>query len=608
MVEMMDTGKIKDVELITSPTGKYTNNNAVINIVAVSELSDAFTIQTSTSANTDHTRGARLAITSKPGRFIFNTGYDYNYSNSFGSEVNSIITDYSSELYRYSENIMQNKPAPSHKHSGLLIACYNITLYDLITLSLTTQIGNNSTNITSNSQYFNIENQPTREILQTDMNQINNDNIARNLNYQHSFKNRRGRLLNETYSRDSKRCDNVSKIDYPLLSGYDAEQYKTQNRLSTVENAFGLNSYDPLSDKQNCYATMKYVVRKYNSKSWMYNLIVRTGDLEQDLDSQQKMTSIQGNYSIRKGKTKLFTQISYEYTDIHVYFKNTETSLNKEDHNLFGSILFTYRPWKKSTVIMDLSRNSFRPEITFLNPYEDKSVAGKINEGNPNLDNKNNYVAMIIFRYLFSNKFSINSENTFRYSNNAGQQYIFTDSNGMLITTFGNISKQKRLFISFGIQINPTKNLDVRLDGRIGWFNFDYVSGRNSYWDSVFAINANLQPWGGGLYCRIQYANDNLDKSFNIRASKQQYIVTGSARVSQNITKDLYLPFFVNDPWTKYKKVNLEEVSVDYYKVQMTITISRTFGMEVTCNFGRFHDQVKMSKRSIHNTDRTKLD
>ena len=609
LAEMMEAGKIKKIELITSPDGKYITQNAVINIITESELPDALAIQVSMSGSSDNSYSPILRLTSKLGKMIFNIDYNYNYSNSYGSEIETKITDYNSDRYRYSENSIRSKPAPSHSHSGMFNASYDISPNDLFVLTFNTDIRNNFGDITSNLRSFDQSNVVTRDVQQVDQNANKGADYKGSLSYQRSFKDKPGRLFTATYSIDSKDADNMTEREYLLTEGYDGDPYKTQNQLSNIENTIGVDFYNPIKPGNNYYFTAKYIDRKYGSESWMYNPSGSNGNLLQGFNYSQRVGVFEGNYSVSGKKAMLTALLSYEYTEDNADFIVTETSYDKKDHTLLGRLRFTYRLGKSSTIIANLDKSAFRPDIIYLNPYEDKSVAGRVVKGNPNLDSEDGYSAMIMFRHSFSDIFSINSINTFRYSDNAVQQYSYTDGNGTIITTFGNISTKRTLFFTLGMQIKPIKKIEIGLNGRIGWFDFEYESEKNSYWDPFIMLSLNWQPWkGGNFFSQISFTNDRMGQSPNIQANKQQYLFEGLFSYRQDITNALSLYLGVANPWTKYRNVNLEEGSLNFYNIQTTRTLVRRITFGITYNFGRLGERVKSSRRTIKNIDRNKED
>lgn len=603
MAEMLAALKVKEIELITSPSGKYMNNTAVINIVTVAEQPNTIALQAGAWGRTDKSGGSSLGLTSKIERFIFNFGYGYGYSDLYGSEMNGKTTDNNSEEYFKSR--MRNDPRASHSHSGTLSGSYDISANDLLTLSFNMQIADNTARITSHNWYYDISDLLLRETGQTNRSSMSQGNYAAGLNYQRSSVAKPGRMFTATYNFDSKSSDN--RYRYYTLEEDEMEPYKTQNQLSNMENTIGMDFFNPINANQNYFVTAKYVDRLYDSESLLYDLPSSPGALEQGLDYRQRIGSVLGNYTVRGKKTMLSAALTYEYTHDRADFTATATSFDKKDHSLFGSVRFTYRPGRRSSIIMNVENSSFRPDITFLNPYEDRSVAGKITKGNPNLDNQKTYAAMIMYRYMFSDKFSMRILSSFRYSGNAVNLYSYIDNDGMLVSTYGNISTQRTLFTTLGLDYEPVKGLKVALSGRMAWFSFDYDREKNSYWEPMLFASIDWQAWKGGrLYFQMQYQTDNTGKYLDIQASKQHYVLLGSIRLSQDITKNLSVSFSVNNPWEKYSIVDREYGSSGFYTTQQTRIKGRYYTFGITYNFGRFSEQVKNNRRAIRNTDRTK--
>ena len=123
---------------------------------------------------------------------------------------------------------------------------------------------------------------------------------------------------------------------------------------------------------------------------------------------------------------------------------------------VIGKFRFTYRPTMKSTFIFTMGKDYFRPDITYLNPYEDKSVSGRIIKGNPGLENEKKYSSMLMYRYFINKKLSFHSLVSMNYSGNAVQKYSYMGSDGILTTTYGNISRSRGIFFAVGVDGHPS--------------------------------------------------------------------------------------------------------------------------------------------------------
>lgn len=611
VAKILEAGRLKNIELITSPEGKYANQTAVINLVTKSSLPNGLIAEISASGGTDTHFGSGVDLTSKIGKFIYNLGYNYGYSDLYGSKTSTNLTDYKNSDYEFLDGYSRNSPGASYAHNADISASYNISDLDLLSIDFKSSLSNSRSSITSHSKYMNSGNVMTREFNGESRNKTNQAIYVGGINYQRSFKDNPSRLLTASYGFDTRK--NKMKYDQltEALTGYANNNDRTRNNLNNIENTAAIDFYNTVSDKQSYYLTAKYVHRNYGSNSWKTDLDVAPVSTTQlnALDYTQQIGSLQGNYSIKAKKVMLTAEAAFEYTNDNIDYRLSSTSLKKDDKAMLANVRLTYRPTDKSTFILSMQKSFFRPDITYLNPYEDKSIPGRISKGNPDLDNEKIYSSMLMYRFFVNKKLSLSSLVSMRFSDNAVQQYSYMGNDGVLMTTYGNISKSRKIFFNANVNYNPTSWLELNLSGRIAHYKFEYPDNLNSYWDQFYLCSFTSELWSGGTFKgQIQYADPNWATYTSVQSNKQHMRIGGIFSFAQKIGKNLNLYISASNPWETYTKQTIEELSSDFYNYQEETTLGRTVSFSLVYNFGRFKESVKSIQRAVKNTDRTKED
>lgn len=609
VAKALEADRLKNIELITSPDGKYYNQTAVLNFVTKTSLPDGFVCDLSMYGNNDDVFGSGLNLTSKFGKFIYNLKYQYGYSDKYGSETSMNVIDYRSKDFRFMDSYSRNSPGASNDHNVSVNVSCDMSKYDLIAVKFNTSISDSRSEITSHSQYMSSENIVTREFKGQTLNNASGETYVGGISYQRSFKENPAKMITASYGVDNRR--NEMKYDQitEALTGYTDNRDVMMNNLDNIEHTLAVDFYNPVSSKHSYYLTTKYVNRNYGSDTWLTDKDVNPEQMSllDNLSYKQQVGSLQGNYSYKNNNIMLTADIAYEHTRNNIDFRLTNTSLMKNDDALLFNLRFTYRPTKRSTFILSLKRNSFRPDITYLNPYEDKSIPGQVIKGNPNLNSQKEYFPMLMHTYFIDRKLSLRSIVSMRFSNNAVQKYSYIDNNGTLVSTYSNISKNRMYLFNFGGRYTPVSWLSIDLSGRIAYLDFEYPGNSNSYWDPLVMLSAQSGLWKGATFeMQMQYADPNTSKSYNIQSKKQHLIMSGMFSFTQKLGRHLDISVRAVNPWERYTKSRFEDMTDDLYRYQQEKRLGRTVSLAFTYNFGKFNDVVKSTKRTIQNTDRTK--
>lgn len=607
VTKMLQAGNLKSIELITSPDGKYLNQTAVINFVTESSLPDGFVGTVNTYLNDQVISASSFGLTSKLGKFIYKLDYSYTYSNLYGNKNQASLINYVNSDFKFSDTYSRYSPAPANANTADLSASYDFSQQDLLTIKFSASLKNGKSNLFSHSQYRDADGNPTREFSNTNKNETDNAGYAGSLNYQRSFKDKPTKLFTSTYSFDTKKDQfYYNQLSEAILNHTDYWN-ETNNDLKNIEHTAAVDFYNTITKNQSYFFTAKYVNRQYGSDTWERDIKLSTEAQTpiNALDYTQQVASVKGNYSIRMSKLMLTGEAAFEYTDNDIHFGINNTSLRKKYYTPLAIIRTTYKASDKSNFILSMERRSFRPNIDYLNPYEDQSIAGQIHKGNPNLESSNSYSSMLMYRFFINKKINISTLTRFAYSGNAVQQYSILDNEGMYITTYDNIGKDKLLVLSVSMTINPASWLEVNLGANTWYRTFEYLGIKNSYWQPTYSLRGTSKLWKDAHFnAQIQYTIKNWGRETNIQAVSQPMVVDAMLSISQKIGKHFHSSFSFNNPWQTYLTDINESSSPSFYRYAENTELRRWVGLSLTYTFGRFKENVKSARRGVINSDR----
>lgn len=608
VAQALAASQLNQIELITTPTGKFKNKSAVINIVTHSSVSDGLVGQIDVGAsNNDKNANGQASVTSKAGKLIYNASYRLEYSDLYGYRKEEVLNNLSDgAAYSRYESLIRSNPLATLKHTGSVNASIDLTPQDLITAKFKFSTNRGKTDETVSKQYYDVANALSGSMSSVNSNSSGNDEYTGSLNYQRSFESHPGRMLTMTYQVESKN----NSFDYDLqtsnlLDGTE-ERLLTQNLLGNVEHMAAIDFASPVGTKHIYYVTGKYSHRTYSSENNQSGTAGTPLAAVGGLDYTEQVAVLSGNYSLRGGKLMLTVSADLNYTSDDARFRNTSTSFTKDAVTLNSSLRLVYRPSMSQTIIFNAEKNPFRPDITFLNPYEDVSVPGVVRKGNPNLDNEQRYRAMLLYRYAITDNITGSITTVYVHSGNSVASYSYLDGDKQ-IYTYANIGRDDNFRLSAGMDMTLFDCLDVRITGIAVHHWLEYPGNKNSYWDPSVDIYTDAELWKGGvLSINAFWRNSNFAQKTNTQYSSTHNVLDASVELSQRIGKKLRVGVGVNDPWCKYQKYRETLISDAFESSSDEWTRKGWVAIGLTYKFGGFNKSVKSASRAASNLDRTK--
>ena len=586
------------LELITSPDGEFVNNTAVLNIDTRSDLQDLVAGRVSLSGSTETSAGGNVSVTSKLGKLIYDISYDFKYKDAFDTEKNTIVLYESHPEFSSFESIEKSSPFSDLAHNVGARVSYDISSDDLLTLDFGADFGSSRNNVFSYGGYYSPSGVLSGSTERNTSELTERSDVRASATYRHSFPKHPGRMLSLRYSYDDK------KSSYGSNAVFGSAKELSVNGLSNVEHAAFVDFYSPVNKYMNYYFTAKYVNRNYGSDVSCSDGQSVLSSLY--LDYLQQIGSLEGNISLNFNKLMFNAQAAYEYVRTDADY-NSLSSLHKNQNTLLLGLRMNWFISPQQSLMMNLTKSAFRPDINYLNPYEDRTVEGVVRTGNPDLENERMYSGLLMYSYNLGVKFSVNILGSLHWSDNGVYSYESILSDGTILKTYDNLGSSLISNMSMSISGRPSKWLSLMLMGRMGYYSFDYSGTSNIYWEPAVWFDANADLWkGANLNLSVWYLSPQSMIERNIQSSKRHYVFDGFLRLSQDIGNDWRVYLQTSNPWYRTHVLKTENISKDHISTQNLTMQGCTFSLGVTYNFGRFRDSVKMNSRMLNNTDRQK--
>jgi len=593
VAKVLQASKLKQIELITSPDGKYAGQKAVINIVTESNLPDGFASQIEAYGGTDLSWGASFDITSKINKLIYDISYSYSqYDDPFGVQSHNRLTNYGSDHKRYLDSRTETRTG-RYGHNASVKTSYSVSKNDLLTA------------------VFKYNNVKTAEIAVTeDIYKSINDTVSSNIksellhndkslklsagaNYQRSFATRPGMLFTASYLLDIADNDNKYAFDTRDMLNCTTVTNDRFNTLNNREHTVFADFYNPFKDGQTYFITGKYIKRNYRSVL----------SEQSQLLCDENVFSLVSNYSLLNTRVMLTLQAGIEYTMFNSSFNNSQ--FGKQYFSFLPRIYFTYKPTPKSSFFLSLYKNVFRPDINYLNPYQIEVSPNHIIKGNPDLKNTKIYTAQLKFMYYFNNRIDIAFSGSYLYSPDYVQPMANIDD-GAYIVTYKNIGSREIIGIDGFINYRPSLSAVFSLSGALKRQIYHYDQVTNAYWSPIVTLSARTALWKNSyLMGQLSYhelsngAMENLAQQTKSHNNFSLFLF-----FTQNIGQHLKLSLDVQTPWVAREKLISETQSSEFYSYNETLRTGRIFKLRVIYNFGRFKESVQRNRRQVINTDR----
>lgn len=538
VARLLQGDKMKQVELITSPQGQYSDKTAVINIVTKGSLPDGIVGNIMIDFGKDFIK-PNLGVTSKIGKLVYNVNYQPGYT--YYSELTDktkVINYRDDTIHRTESELITWSKDDSHELQ--LNASYDFSDNDLLTFT---------------GQYTYYREREFQEGKTTIWNKkdnkvqiysFENRNINREerwngkINYQKSFRNKEGRLFTATYGVENNQGKKQYGQELTGMLGIEDSRGIFKNSLRLTEHTTGVDFTNPINEKHSYFLTAKLVARQYRS--------------DEELNYDQYVPAFRASYSFSTVKMSLRAEVSFEKTINDMQFSKKSKKVRKNFFNVTPSASAIFLLSRKSTFSILYSVPSFRPDIYYLNPFVDRSDPSHWKVGNPDLEPEISQLLSMSYRF-YTEKTSLAFSAKYKHSGNAIYPYDYTNETGALVTTYRNMNRSEMLSFNMNFEYKVPDKLQIWCTGEAKYTYYSITRSNFPLWNFKAAAGVYVTLFKKAT---LGIIGNIRPMSTSVQHTKFEYLTTATLRGEYAFTSKL--SFLVDMDKFLWKHINVENV------------------------------------------------
>lgn len=603
----MPANSVKKIEVVTDPGAKYDAEGVggVLNIITNDAKIQGYNLTVNANVDNNGASGGAY-VTAQVGKFTVSANMNYHQRFYHTTSTESMREDYNNDEFHFlsSEGKTRNK---NNFMFGSLEASYELDSLNLFTLSGNMFGGRSTANAMENVMMNRVNGDRRYSYNQGTSSSSDFGSTNLGFDYQHSFK-KKDEFLTVSYRLDYSPNGSKSETRYGDLFEvpYSLRNQKYDNDAHTEEHTVQVDYVNPITDKHYIDFGGKYIYRRNYSDvdKWVADeagTLVKTDDPVNKYSQLRNILAAYADYKLNWGAFGAKAGVRYEYTFMNVkYDLSHERDYSARMSDFVPSALLSYKIGMMQTLKLSYAMRINRPGISYLNPYVDNSSPTSIHYGNPDLDTeKSHSIGLSISS--FAQKLMINAGVSYDFSNNGIERYqVLTD--GVMRSTFGNISKRRSLNMNAWINYTPWAKTRITINYNGGYY--DFKSAQLNLHNSGFSMfcyasvqqtlpkDFNLTVYGGG---------STKNKDFQTTSSGMYFYGLGVSKAFLN--KRLNVSVRVNNPTKKNMRYHSVTHTDDFYSSNTSYYPTRSFGLSLSWRFGDLKTMVKRTERSISNDD-----
>jgi len=276
-----------------------------------------------------------------------------------------------------------------------------------------------------------------------------------------------------------------------------------------IELSYGYNQNNSLSDART---------HSFDTVSQTYSYLVDSLSNKFNNGSSSNRVSI--GYRVKTGKINFGISNGMQFTELHSFNTEKDTSLVRRFTNLYPTANFMYTFSKQENLRINYNGRSNQPDISQLQPVRNNSNPANIITGNPFLGQEFSHSLRLLYTYVDPITFRNIS---FMLSGGITNNKVVTSttqlSNGYQTTTFlnHNGSYNARTNFNYGIQLkspksnlnfitNASYNRDVSLINNATNYTYSSNAGENINWTMNIKEQLDLNFNAGYNYHIVNYS------------------------------------------------------------------------------------------------------
>ncbi|PRY04291.1 outer membrane receptor for ferrienterochelin and colicin [Pontibacter ummariensis] len=580
-LQQIPADQIKAVEVITSPSAKYDAEGTagIINIITKKDGGlQGLTGNISATYGT-LTSNANSNLNYRRGKIGLNTALGYTLSDIRGENIIESVYGAGSNLTSLSQKLGGNREVSStflqfgasYDFSKTSYIAAGVRLVNPDVTFRTTQVSTSSFADASHSRN-------TRE----GSNHFSGNNYDVNLDYTKSFE-KRGQELSVLglLSRNTRNNEILMKLseDKELV-----QREQSFNDAFNEEATLQSDYTHPVNESQVVEAGAKAIWR-YAESDYRFMLaqpasspFVPQPGRTDVFSYHQKVLASYAAYGLKLNKYNMKVGLRYEHTSIDGDFTSSGTQVEQDYHSFFPSLSVSKSLQKDRTLKFNYSRRIQRPQLSYLNPYENLSNPRNVIRGNPTLEAELTDSYEIGYSAFLKSGASVNASLYWYKTSNAIQQvstpYDGTDpdSVGRVTTTVANVGENN----SYGLSLSASTKLweKGRVSSNMNLFYSDFRGEGRKMANSGLVYNTNLNAsYSFSKGITAQVAGEYNSPQITLQGKIMALLNYSIAVRKEVLNKKGSIGTAVSNPFNKY--VERERV-VNSYNKENALVLSQS--------------------------------
>ncbi|MBX2844566.1 MAG: TonB-dependent receptor [Saprospiraceae bacterium] len=569
----LPSSSIEKVEVITNPSARYDAEGMVgiINIVLKKERASGF--NASVNANTgfpdNHGAGANINYRTQKVNLFTNLGANFRRGPGSGFVFYDFTEPVSGIEFSRNDREHERGGLGGNAQFGLE---YFMNDQNSLTGSFRYSKGDEENEADILYTDFDINFDPLSEILRTDREEEDEEDLAYSINFTRDIDKKAGKKLNFDFRYSITAEGEFSDLRETLLSGNGIEaapQQRSNNEESQDEYLIQFDWINPFSKTKQFELGARSTFRDITNQFLVEQLNTAGTfepfqNLSNDFDYNEDIAAGYAQFANEKGKWSYQLGVRGEYTNVTTLLITTEEENQRDYFNFFPSAFLTYKMPNANSFQMSYSRRLRRPRFFDLNPFLTFSDSRRQFAGNPNLDPE--FTHSLETGYLKEwDKTTFNASLYYRHTEDVIQRITQRIDSITFITRPQNLNTRD----AGGVELIGSSDVTnwLRFDANFNLFYFQ-EDGQNL----GESFTSEDVSWFTRINSRFKIANKvNGQLSMNHRAGRQttqgstQPVTTANIGLSSDIMQNqATISFNVRDVFNSRRRV-YEQFGDDFF-------------------------------------------
>lgn len=422
------------------------------------------------------------------------------------------------------------------------------------------------------------------------------------LDYQRNFANRKDKVLNISYLFTNARDEEENLTEFNQRFNFNTNNFEQYNFYNQVEH-IGQIDFTQTVKKVKVDFGIKTIVRLGESD---FNSIDRVAGISFPISSnqffnKQYISSFYNSYQYKLKKWGFIGAYRFELTLFKT--KNSNANITNSYQNFLPNFTVNYSINGSQSLNFNYLKTIRRPNISYLNPFENKLNPNLEIVGNPNLlpISQNNF--NIQYRRFKKSSFIIGLK--YSFSNDVIQQILTnTQTEGVFRLTFSNIGKKNDLSTNVSFNQPVNKFINLNSSGNLIYTNLTGIVNGSSQNNSGFTGDFNL-GFNFSLKDKTQLSSRINYSAPSIFLQGQRdnfpYIIFGGSR--SFFKNKLSLSTSLINPFSKLRNIESNYSDDNFVQNSFSESFFRQYQIRMNYRFGQLKKTSRTNRKSIQNND-----